>query len=103
MFGWFFRRQPDEVGRSGQWARVRAEHLKVHPNCIACGRSSDLEVHHVESYAQHPEKELDPTNLVTLCADPCHIVHGHLMAWTRINPSVREDAARYRRAVEAAK
>ena len=39
--------------------------------------------------------ELVAENLVTLCADPCHIVHGHLMSWTRINPRVREDAAIY--------
>ena len=57
----------------------------------------------MRSYAQHPELELDPGNLVTLCADPCHIVFGHYMAWTRINPTVREDADRYRAGLQAAK
>lgn len=103
MFGWFFRRQPEEVGRSGQWARVRREHLAQQPYCIACGRGNDLEVHHVQPYHDHPELELDPANLVTLCADPCHLVWGHFMSWTRINPSVREDAAHYRSELQASK
>lgn len=103
MLGWL-RRQTDELfGRSGAWARVRREHLEREPACIACGRTADIEVHHVASYHDHPERELDPTNLVSLCADPCHLVHGHLMAWTRINPSVREDCRRYREKLEAAK
>ena len=104
MFGWLFagRRQPEEVGRSGQWARVRREHLTKEPACIACGRTTDLEVHHVQSYHEHPELELDPDNLCTLCGDPCHLVWGHFMAWTRINPTVREDAARYRAGLKAA-
>jgi len=105
MLGWLFRRlqQPDEVGRSGKWPRVRAEHLAKEPACIACGRTAGLEVHHVQLYHDHPELELDPGNLVTLCADPCHIVHGHYMAWDRINPTVREDAARYRAGLQRAR
>lgn len=95
MFGWF-RRQPDEVGRSGSWPRVRREHLGRQPSCIACGRSKSVEVHHVVPYHERPDLELDAANLVTLCAEPCHIVHGHLMNWARINPSVREDCAAYR-------
>lgn len=92
LFGWLFG---DRYGRSGQWPRVRREHLEREPACAACGRTAKLEVHHVQSYSQHPELELEPSNLLTMCADPCHFVHGHLMSWTRINPHVREDAARY--------
>lgn len=103
MLGWL-RRQTDELfGRSGSWARVRREHLEREPACAACGRDDDLEVHHVQPYHDHPERELDPENLITLCADPCHLVHGHLMAWTRINADVREDCRRYRAKLEAAK
>lgn len=95
MFGWLRRTTDELFGRSGSWARVRCEHLEREPACIACGRTTDIEVHHVKSYHDHPELELDPANLVSLCADPCHLVHGHLMSWRRINETVREDCARY--------
>ena len=103
MLNWLRRQADDLFGRSGAWARVRREHLQREPCCIACGRCDDLEVHHVAPYHETPERELDPTNLVTLCAEPCHLVHGHLMSWKRINPDVREDAARYLAKLRAAK
>jgi len=96
MFGWLRRQADDLFGRSGSWSRVRKEHLAKHPTCEACGRSEKLEVHHVVPYRDRPELELEPDNLITLCADPCHLVHGHLMSWRRINPHVREDCKRYR-------
>lgn len=104
MLNWL-RRQTDELfGRSGAWARVRREHLEREPACIACGRTKDIEVHHVQGYRDHPERELDPSNLVSLCADPCHLVFGHLLSFRdRINPNVREDCDRYRRRLEDAK
>jgi len=92
--GWFGR--PVEVGRAGAWPRVRREHLEREPGCIACGRQRSPEVHHVVPLRERPDLELAPTNLVTLCADPCHLVFGHLLDWRRSNPHVREDAARYR-------
>ena len=88
--------------RVGAWPRVRREHLLREPECIACGRSKELEVHHVLPLSMGGE-ELDPANLVTLCADPCHLVHGHLMAWTRANPEVRKDCTRYRAKIEKVK
>jgi len=97
MFGWLLRRSDDLFGRSGSWPRVRREHLAKEPACIACGRSRDVEVHHVVPYHEHPERELDPENLVTLCASPCHLVFGHLLDFrSRSNKFVREDAAAYR-------
>jgi 5-methylcytosine-specific restriction endonuclease McrA len=56
-----------------------------------------MEVHHIQPLHDNPALELDPQNLITLCADPCHIVHGHLMSWLRINKSVVEDCAAYRK------
>jgi 5-methylcytosine-specific restriction endonuclease McrA len=82
---------------------VRREHLAEHPACAACGRAREVEVHHVIPFHDQPELELDATNLVTLCADPCHIVHGHLMDWKRFNPTVLEDCRRYRQNLEQAK
>jgi hypothetical protein len=102
MFGWLRRTADDLFGRSGAWPRVRREHLEREPCCIACGRSKTLEVHHVVPYHEDPGLELDPGNLVTLCADPCHLVHGHLLNWKLSNPHVREDAGRYRERIRAA-
>lgn len=104
LLNWIFGR-PDEYGRSGAWARVRAEHLRREPACIACGRDKDLEVHHIRPYAKFPELELDDGkdgtgtdgNLCTLCADPCHLVFGHLYDFrARYNLRVREDAGSIR-------
>ncbi len=74
---------------------MRADHLKREPCCVACGRSRQVDVHHVVPVSVDPERELDPENLVTLCSDPCHFVHGHLMNFRSWNSSVRADAEAY--------
>lgn len=81
--------------RSGQWPRVRREHLRRFPTCAACGRSKDIEVHHVVPFSVAPDRELEPSNLLSLCADPCHLVFGHLLNFRSHNPTVRTDAAVY--------
>jgi len=91
------------VPRSPKWAKVRAAHLKAHPACEACGQRDALEVHHVQPFHLQPDLELDPANLMTLCGDPCHIVHGHLMAWARYSPTARTDVRTYRANLEAAR
>jgi 5-methylcytosine-specific restriction endonuclease McrA len=83
--------------RSGSWSRVRREHLSREPMCIACGRDKSLEVHHVQPFHENPELELDSQNLVSLCAEPCHFVFGHLLHWSASNPYVRDDAQAYRK------
>lgn len=97
MLGWLRRLTESFTGapRSGQWPRVRKEHLRRFPTCAACGRSKDMEVHHVEPFSVAPDRELDPTNLVTLCAEPCHQLFGHCRDWRRSNRFVREDAAAF--------
>jgi 5-methylcytosine-specific restriction endonuclease McrA len=91
------------LGRSGKWAAVRKAHLEKESACIACGGDDDLEVHHIVPISQNASRELDPSNLCTLCADPCHLVHGHLMSFRRANPFVREDCRHYRERLEAAR
>ena len=81
--------------RSPKWSNVRKDHLKQYPQCMACGRDSKLEVHHIKPVHLFPELELDPSNLVTLCADPCHITFGHLMNFKSYNKTVEEDCAVY--------
>lgn len=81
--------------RSPKWSSVRKEHLKQNPNCAACGKNKKLEVHHIKPVHTNPELELDPSNLITLCADPCHILFGHLMDWKSWNTNVINDTSVY--------
>jgi hypothetical protein len=81
--------------RSPKWQTIRKNHLKNNPFCIACGRDAKLEVHHKIPVHMSPELELDPSNLVTLCADPCHLLFGHLMNFKSYNKSVIEDCSVY--------
>ena len=81
--------------RSDKWPTVREHYLVGHPVCEACGSKDDLQVHHVEPFHLHPEKELDPTNLITLCGPGghnCHLRIGHSFNFSAYNPHVREDA-----------
>jgi hypothetical protein len=69
--------------------------LKDHPRCAACFGKDYLEVHHVKPFHLHPELELEPANLITLCENPthnCHFIFGHVLDWRLANPFVRDDA-----------
>ena len=81
--------------RSPKWALLRKTHLKEHNICAACGRDKKLEVHHIEPVHLNPERELDPSNLITLCGDPCHFIFGHLMNYKSWNKYVIEDCLVY--------
>lgn len=85
--------------RSGGWPTVRKRHLAKHPACEVCGGKKKLEVHHIRPFHVHPELELDPKNLITLCETgkhgvSCHLWFGHLGNFTtRYNLDVYQDAA----------
>jgi hypothetical protein len=50
--------------------------------------------HHKKPYHLHPELELDPNNLITLCMENlCHIDIGHGDSFKAYNPNVAEDAS----------
>jgi len=82
--------------RSSKWPAVRKAHLQKFPTCAVCGGTKKLEVHHKASFSDHPELELEPTNLITLCeaSKSCnhHLFVGHLGDYKKINPTVVEDA-----------
>ena len=90
------------LGRASGWSKLRREFLAEHPTCAACGTRKKLEVHHVESVSQAPDKELEKGNLLTLCEGSmkCHFVWGHLGSWRSINITARDDVAEFRRKVE---
>lgn len=93
MFG--FKKYIRFAVRSPKWSTLRKEHLNSQPVCAACGRSKKLEVHHIEPVHLNPERELDPSNLITLCDDPCHILFGHLMDYKSWNEDVVRDCDMY--------
>ena len=80
--------------RSSQWVTMRKEHLKKQPVCMGCGSNKKLEVHHIEPYHVDKSKELDPSNLITLCKS-CHFTIGHLMDWNSWNIDVIMDCKVY--------
>ena len=83
--------------RSTYWSRARRRHLKKHGTCAACGRTTKLEVHHIRPFKDYPELELNPENLITLCANGtrCHISFGHLGNFKRSNKHVVLDSAQF--------
>lgn len=81
--------------RSSRWSSVRKNHIENNPTCAACGNTKKLEVHHIEPVHVNPDRELDPSNLITLCDSPCHIVFGHLMNYKSYNPDVAQDCQKY--------
>lgn len=92
---------PKGSKRSSYWPTVRKEFLKEHPHCAVCGGTKKVEVHHKVPFHMAPERELDVTNLITLCEIKkkgvnCHLLFGHLGNYKRVNETVEEDAARWR-------
>lgn len=95
-----------EAPRDGKWNRVRGAHLRKNGTCVACGGKELLQVHHIEPYHLYPEKELWPSNLITLCQHParlCHFLFGHLYDWAAWNPDVKEYAANHLKLVQTRK
>jgi 5-methylcytosine-specific restriction endonuclease McrA len=87
--------------RSPEWHRVEKEHLQREPACAACGyRGKKLQVHHIKPFHLHPQLELDPHNLITLCCArgrEHHLLLGHLDEWGSYNEHVRTDVKHFYR------
>lgn len=90
-----FREHNKNTKRSPQWPGVEHKFRKSSPTCAACGCTTRIQVHHVKPFHMHPELELDPSNLISLCMGPneCHLKIGHGDNFKDANPNVREDAA----------
>ena len=74
---------------------IRKAHLKENNTCAVCGRIKGLEVHHIKPVHLFPDLELDPNNLITLCADTCHLAFGHLFNFKSWNKDVENDAKKF--------
>lgn len=94
------------IKRSPSWPKVRRDHLKKQPSCQACGTTNNLAVHHIVPLHVNRSKELDPSNLITLCENIrsafCHYTFGHLNNWWKWDPNVIADAADHLYAVNFA-
>jgi 5-methylcytosine-specific restriction protein A len=93
--------------RSSKWPNIRSKHLELHPYCSACGGIEKIEVHHIKSFCDHPELELDFNNLLTLCESKsfgitCHQAIGHGGDYKKINPNAVQDAAYVKKMLEGA-
>jgi 5-methylcytosine-specific restriction protein A len=90
------RKLSEPASRSPEWPKVEHAHLKLFPTCAACGSNKRLQVHHIRPFHLHPELELDPNNLITLCMSPndCHILIGHGDDFKAYNPNVQTDASK---------
>lgn len=85
----------DHLGhaRSDKWPEVERAHLDHEGWCRYCGGTTLLQVHHILPFHLDPARELDPSNLITLCEDykdgvECHLHVGHLGNWKHYNPAV---------------
>lgn len=79
--------------RDSRWPRLRKAYLKTHGECVVCGSTKRLEVHHVLPFHLYPERELDLTNLVTLCESSkrgfnCHLFVGHMGSYRTYNKQI---------------
>ena len=94
------------VKRSPHWESVRNLHLKNNSVCAACGKTNNLQVHHIRPFHLFPELELDLGNLITLCEvfvdnddsgdDNHHLQLGHGGDFHKNNTKVLDDVNRYR-------
>ena len=81
--------------RSPHWHHIELQHLEREPLCQGCGSKKHLQVHHEAPFRLHPELELEPSNLITVCVDraECHLMIAHGGLFAAFNSNVRFDLA----------
>ena len=102
----YLQGKPSPGKRNSKWPTIRKHYLEANPICAACGGTETLEVHHIKPFSLHPELELDPLNLITLCESKkggitCHLVWGHISNYKSFNENVVEDAKNWRIKLES--
>lgn len=53
--------------RPTAWTKKSKEHRKLHDRCAICGKTLNLDVHHILDWTFWPEFQYDDRNLITLC------------------------------------
>jgi predicted TIM-barrel fold metal-dependent hydrolase len=96
---------PSGSKRSNHWPIARKQHLKNNPDCAVCGGNTKIEVHHIRPFHLHPDLELDPNNLITLCENGkdgvnCHLLFGHLGNFKSFNVNVISQSAEWKKQIE---
>lgn len=90
LFGWFCKRHL-LAARSPKWNAVKTAFLKKHPKCAVCETETNVEVHHIVPFHMDKTRELDTTNLMSMCK--CHhFTFGHLCNWKKVNCMIVRDA-----------
>ena len=91
--------------RSPKWRKVRDTFFESHPSCAfkGCDCKGPFNVHHKKPFHLFPEHELDPNNLVTVCAGGTgpdgrespnhHLWVAHQGDFKDFNPHVARDLA----------
>ena len=82
---------------TAQW---NYQQLPMH-ECKWCGRTVNLNRHHLVPQAANPALRDVRDNLIVLCRD-CHFVLGHRCNWKRYNPDVFYIAATFTNVVRSA-
>lgn len=80
--------------RSPRWNATRKAFIKENSECEICKKKSGLQVHHIQPFHTHPELELVPSNLMTLCPR-CHLLFGHLGTWKSWNKTLLVDSVNW--------
>lgn len=86
-------RRQEEEPRDPHWQALQHRWLKEHPYCRSCGTTDHLQVHHKIPVSWNKSRELDVTNLITLCPVH-HLWDGHLGDWKSYNELVEQDCDR---------
>ena len=89
------------VQRSSKWNWWKKQYEKTHPKICPICSNKKCSLHHKESFATKPEKELDENNVVWLCDGWGTLQHhrgiGHLGSFVSLNENLDEDIKIWRK------
>ncbi len=86
------------IHRSPKWPALEHEYKHEHPNCENCGSKTNVVVHHKIPVHVDATRELDKTNLMSLCENKtmnCHLMIGHAGNWQSYCADAQEFAAAF--------
>jgi len=64
--------------RANETRKAMDDFRTMNGECAWCGRTKNLDVHHIVPVSVEPESAADPLNMLMLCRKPaCHQIIGH--------------------------